>query len=258
MSTPTSKSPEVKVAKSAKQIAFASLSDHKNTEFGGDLLKGNHPKFKRPLSSKKAIHLVMRSTKARGAHSFLRFHLAIKRIIDNQARRHGIQVYRLANAGNHLHLMIRCCSRRAYTRFIRSISGLIARLVLQKERGCSRAPREDHGAQGSSRTQALKTYNRRRVQFDCARQLEPKEKKTRFWDLRPYSRLISWGRDFKLVSHYLLKNTLEALKVIPYQARGTDFARGNSGTNSPSARRGNTAKGRGFSNARRGKTLAVI
>jgi hypothetical protein len=32
---------------------------------------------------------------------------------------------------------------------------------------------------------------------------------TRFWDARPFSRLIAWGRDFLRVKEYLELNTLE-------------------------------------------------
>lgn len=50
-----------------------------------------------------------------------------------------------------------------------------------------------------------------------------REKSNKFWQTRIYSRLMSWGRDFKNVKKYILQNTLEALGILPYtpRAKGT-------------------------------------
>jgi hypothetical protein len=34
-----------------------------------------------------------------------------------------------------------------------------------------------------------------------------------------YSRIVTWGREFRAVSTYILRNTLEALYLIAYQPR---------------------------------------
>ena len=39
------------------------------------------------------------------------------------------------------------------------------------------------------------------------------------WKLSPFSRVLSWGRDFKAVMAYVEQNELEALGVILYQVR---------------------------------------
>ncbi len=93
----------------------------------------------------------------------------------------GVKVYRFANSGNHLHLVILPRSRPAFQAFIRAVSGLIARITLKVERG-----------------RALGI---------------------RFWDARPFTRILAWGRDFRRTSDYLLRNTLEALGFIPYRPR---------------------------------------
>jgi hypothetical protein len=41
----------------------------------------------------------------------------------------------------------------------------------------------------------------------------------KFWDLLIYSRVMTWGREFKVVSAYVIQNTLEALGVIAYKPR---------------------------------------
>ncbi len=39
------------------------------------------------------------------------------------------------------------------------------------------------------------------------------------WGLSPWSRILSWGREFKTVIKYVLQNTLEAEGIIEYKGR---------------------------------------
>jgi REP element-mobilizing transposase RayT len=39
------------------------------------------------------------------------------------------------------------------------------------------------------------------------------------WQLRPYTRVVTWGRDFKSTQNYIEQNHLEAIGAIPYQPR---------------------------------------
>jgi hypothetical protein len=171
--------------KHEKQFGFEMLAGNNIKHFGGAYLKGN-PKEKRPLSIKRPTHLVMRSQLARGRYSFLRYDKKINEIINKQGRNLGVKIYRLANGGNHLHLIILSSSRRAFNAFIRAISGLIARLILKIERGSA--------------------------------------KNLQFWEKRPFTRIVEWGKDYKSVCAYLLQNTLEALGFIDYQPRKTRYA----------------------------------
>jgi hypothetical protein len=148
-------------------------------QFGGMLLKGN-AKQKRPLSSKHAVHMVLKSELAVGARSFLRPKNVkhIERIIRTQAQVFGVRLYHFVNVGNHLHLVLRLpplaysSSRTAFFSFVRAVTGLIARHVVQAERS--------------------------------------RPKSVRFWTARPFTRLLSWGRDFTSVSRYMEKNRSEA------------------------------------------------
>ena len=97
---------------------------------------------------------------------------AVSRIIRKHARLLGIHLKSYANVGNHLHMVIILPSLRVWRDFIRTISGLIARLVLKAERGSARG--------------------------------------VRFWTGRPWTRLVAWGRDLRGVTKYLTLNTLEA------------------------------------------------
>jgi REP element-mobilizing transposase RayT len=127
------------------------------------------------------MHLVMRSTLAVGPRSFLRKRRQIEELIRKVGRSKGVKVYRLANAGNHLHMIVLPRSRPAYQAFIRTLSGLIARITLGVERG---------KAQGK-----------------------------KFWDALPFTRILEWGRDYRTTCDYLLQNTLEALGFIPFTPR---------------------------------------
>jgi hypothetical protein len=160
-----------------KSIASApflpGLSFKKAFAFGGVLSKAKgNPKKQRPLVTRQAMHLVLKSSKATGKHSFLLFQREIEVLLQAQARKFGIKIYSVANAGNHLHLLLRIHSRRCYKAFIRAVSGLIIRKVFGLERGRSR----DFSG---------------------------------LWDARPFSRIVAWGKDFSGVKSYLEINRLE-------------------------------------------------
>ena len=164
-----------------KQLGFEFLENKGAKYFGGAYLKNSNPKLKRPITTQRSMHLVLRSSMARGELSLLKKQRAIDKILTAQAKRFGVQVYKQANGGNHLHLIVLPRSRIGFQSFLRSVTGLVARLILGVERG--------------------------------------RAKGLRFWDQRPFTRVIEWGRDFGQVSAYLIQNTLEALGFIPYQPR---------------------------------------
>jgi REP element-mobilizing transposase RayT len=165
----------------SKQLGFEILEIKGVKYFGGAYLKNSNPKEKRPISTKRSMHLVMRSSHAKGANSFLRRDRKIREVIAAQAKRFGVKVYRQANGGNHLHLIVLPESRAAFQGFMRAITGVIARLTLKAERGSAKG--------------------------------------IQFWDKRPFTRVVEWGRDYNRACRYLLQNVLEAYGFIPYQPR---------------------------------------
>ena len=178
--------------KREKQLAFQLLEGKNAKYFGGAYLKNSNPKEKRPISTKRSMHLVMRSSKARANLSFLKHNRRVHSIVATQAKAFGVKVYRFANASNHLHMIVLPISRKAFQGFVRAISGLIARVILGAERG---SPKLEAG-EGRSWS---------------------------FWDKRPFTRVVEWGRDFRTTTSYLLQNSLEALGFIPYQPREIRF-----------------------------------
>lgn len=142
--------------------------------FGGAQLNGSHPKTKRIFSPKLPLHVVLKSSQAKGVRSFLRFSREIAHILARQASRHQIRLQQVANAGNHIHLLLEAPSRNHLSAFLRAVSGRIAQKVL--------------GAQ---------TYQ--------ANSDEPRS----FWDARPFSRIVSRGCDHRNVARYLGMNSTE-------------------------------------------------
>jgi len=146
---------------------------------GGSHHMNYNPAKARPLHTKKALHVVLKSKKATDAYSFKnkKWEQKIWDLIARHAKANGIKIYSYSNAGNHLHLLLRAKSRDGYNSFIRSVSGLIVRLVTGVQKG--------------------------------------KKRKEKFWDGRPFSRIVHFGKDFQKVKSYLLRNTLEVIGWIP-------------------------------------------
>jgi hypothetical protein len=145
--------------------------------------RGN-PKGPRPFSKRTSLHVVLKSSRAQGAHSLLRRERAVHAVLERQAARFGVQLQGVANAGSHLHLLLRAPARERLANFLRAASGIIARLAWgQRDR--ARAIRD--GSASSGRHIA-----------------------SRFWDTRPFSRLVGPGRDWRGVRDYLELNQLEA------------------------------------------------
>ena len=72
-------------------------SSREKREFGGVHLKGKR-KSKRPIATRKSMHVTLRSSYARGRFSFLRkqYYRKIDRIISQQSQAFGVKVYRKA------------------------------------------------------------------------------------------------------------------------------------------------------------------
>jgi REP element-mobilizing transposase RayT len=193
---------------SVAQPALPGLEFKTQIAFGGSLLKNSHAKVARPLSSKQALHVVLRSDVAKGPYSLLKHERVIKNTLQKMGQKHGVKVYRVANAGNHLHLLLRFTKRRGLQNFLRGSTGLIARKVLGRERGLGRyaqnkSPKAIKGSELTSKSTAVfgSTGSTRDQHF-------------KFWSQRPFTRIVSWGKDFDGTLSYLKLNSLEALGFI--------------------------------------------
>lgn len=169
------------LARGSKQISFFKESSKIH---GGATCSGN-PRERRPLSTKLPIHLVMRSSRAVGVRSFLAKKLSpeLDAIVKKHAKLNGVKIYRFANAGNHLHFIVKITKPELFKKFLRVISGLIARLVLGAEKGSA------------------------------------KLRGGKFWDARPFTRVASWGKSFDVLCSYLALNNWEALGFLKHSKR---------------------------------------
>lgn len=143
--------------------------------FGGKGSARGNPRSARPVATRSPMHLVLKSDLARGRHSFLARARTVDRISQRIGARCGVRIHDLAIAGNHLHFIIQPSSRKNYRQFIRGVSGVLARLMLRDGRLASL----------------------------CAHR--------RFWEARPFTRIVRWGRDFNTVVNYLMKNRLDLI-----------------------------------------------
>lgn len=103
---------------------------------GGAASKGKR-KLRRPLATKKWIHLVLKSNKAIGKLSMLssRNAVFIDKLITVKAKKFGVEMKEFVNMGNHIHFQIRIATRESFQNFLRSISNLIARHVTGARKG---------------------------------------------------------------------------------------------------------------------------
>src|SRR3989338_1183354 len=116
----------------------------KEAAYGGSHTRGKR-KTRRPFDPKQALHVVLRSSKARGEFSMLRPRHCnhIRNLVDRLKTRWGVSVYRYANVGNHLHLLIRTRSRESWQGFIRELAGGIAMIVTGARKGAALTRRSE-------------------------------------------------------------------------------------------------------------------
>lgn len=145
-----------------KQTSF--FKNYKNG-FGGALLQGRR-KEARPLSTKHALHIVIRSD-LKGV--FAPGNRSLEKLIFSTAQKFNIKIYEWAANWSHIHAVIKINSREDYVKFIRSLNSLLAQKI--------------------------------RMKLESAKKV---------FTLRSFTRIISWGRDFKQTIGYQILNQLEA------------------------------------------------
>ena len=139
------------------------------TEHGGAVRRGRR-KLERPVSTRRPMHVVLGSDRARGPWSLRKHGRAVRESLREMAQRFGVRVYDFANVGSHLHLLVRARRREAFQGFLRSFAGIVARRVTGARRGRPAGP---------------------------------------FFTGLAWSRVVRWGRDYLGVRHYVFRNQIE-------------------------------------------------
>lgn len=96
------------------------------TEFGGSLLVKGSRKTARVLDSRKPIHLVLKSKKT---IVLFKHQKTLRLVLLKQAKTFGVKIYSETVQNDHWHLFIKITHRRLYRGFIRSVTGIIARML---------------------------------------------------------------------------------------------------------------------------------
>jgi hypothetical protein len=138
---------------------------------GGSLAVGRR-KGRRPFIPKRPVHLVMRSSRAKGAWSFLRGANSkkIHSIIHRQGKKHHVKIYEYVNVGNHLHMKVKGYSREDFQSFLISVTALIARAITGAKKG---------------------------------------QRKGKFWDALAFTRILKTSFEEKYLAKYFRANELE-------------------------------------------------
>lgn len=144
--------------------------------YGGELLKKRKGRSgPRPLDTKNSMHVVLRSSYAKGGWSFRvgENPKKVDRILKKFSVKYGVRILSVANVGNHLHLHIQLGTRFGYKPFIRAVTAAIAMAIT-----------------GMSRWKNLKI---------------------KFWDLRPYTRVVVGREAWRHLTKYIRLNQLEGM-----------------------------------------------
>lgn len=164
------------------------LFKKRSSSYGSDLLKTRKGREGgRPLDTKNTMHLVLRSTKARGDWSFKKAknEKKINALVKKFSEKYGVKILSLANVGNHLHFHIKLGSRHTYKPFIRALTASIAMAIT-----------------GASRWNPL--Y---------------KDSNDKFWDRRPFTRVVQSFKAFLTLKSYIHINQIEGFGYSKEEAR---------------------------------------
>ncbi len=144
-------------------------SNKSKKEHGGSLLEGKR-KGRRALSTKHAIHLVLKSD-LKGV--FSPGNRRLEQLILNTAERFHVRIYSMSLNWSHIHFVIKIKDRKDYNAFIRVLTSILA-LRIRKHTNLT----------------------------------------GKVFILRPFTRIVTWGRDFKIVLDYLIANQLESFGLL--------------------------------------------
>ncbi len=149
--------------------------DFKTPLFHGGEHSIGKRKTRRPIHTKKPMHLTMRSASAKGKSSLglPRHRNFIERKVREYASRWGIRIYTFSNNSNHLHMVIRTTTRAGFQNFLRTLSAQVATFVTGAKKGAALGKR--------------------------------------FWDLLAFTRVAEWGRAYAVAKDYVEMNQQEAV-----------------------------------------------
>ena len=145
------------------------LFKNEQPTFHGGQINHGRRKARRPLATKRPLHLVLKCHK--DLSLFSKFD-EVKYLINKYSFKFHIKIYSLSVQQDHIHFLIKIENRESYKKFSRSLTGVLAR------------------------------------KFGKG-----------IWNLSPFTRVVSWGRDYENTKKYISQNEDEIWGVRPYTAR---------------------------------------
>lgn len=170
----------------------------RRSEHGGSFSVKSR-RSRRPLNTDNPVHLVLRSEIAFGERSLKRNRRIVLRTLFKFSKRFKVKVYEKAVCSNHIHCVVKAPNRRAMQNFFRVFAGQVAQEILQAH------PLNEKESAERGVTQSMDSAH-------------PKNRRS-FWALLAYTRIVRWGFDFRTVLKYVVRNTLETERIIPYKPR---------------------------------------
>ena len=144
--------------------------------YGGALFNTRKGRSRgRPLATKNSMHLVLRSSQAIGPWGF-RYKSnqeKVKAVLQKFAVKYGVRLLSFANVGNHIHIHMQLGNRAGYKPFIRAITSAIMMTITGVNRWTSNTL------------------------------------KKKFWDLRPFTRIVIGRNAILRLKDYIEINRLQ-------------------------------------------------
>ena len=162
---------------------------------GGQLRQKKLGRGQRPLSSKEAVHLVLKCHRGNLKYKSLRAPAnfwVINKIFQRYAKRFGVKIEQVSIQSDHCHLLVRCPRRSLYQAFFRVVAGQI-----------------------SQRLEKLELLTMTDTPAKTGGKAE--KSKHRLWIYRPFTRVVRGYRSYLTVRNYIQLNEQEALGRISYQ-----------------------------------------
>lgn len=103
-----------------KQLSL--IPNKQKLYYGGSLVKGKR-KVRRPLCSKRPIHLVLKAN----CKVLFKNKKTVSELIRKFSKKFGVKVYQSSVQRDHVHFILKIPSRQIYTKFIRSLTGRLAK-----------------------------------------------------------------------------------------------------------------------------------
>ncbi len=154
-----------------RQRSFSGFK--KSTAFGGSLLKDKKNRTARPLSCSEHMHMILKSSHMNGEASLFKKENRdlFIGLLKTLSEKYHIKIIEYELVGNHIHILFKIACGALYRKFIRCLTGQFAKKMIQR-----------HGL-----------------------------KVKRFFDERPFTRVVKFGRDLIRVTTYIRNQLVKHL-----------------------------------------------